>query len=90
MGTPAARAQLGRDVCPSATSLSDAEWALVAPFLPAPARTGGPRRWPLRALLDAILYGLRNWQRVAASAAPVPAMGKRPPLVLGAVAMRRV
>jgi transposase len=60
MWTPAARAQLGRDVRPYATSLSDAEWALVAPFLPAPARTGRPRRWPLRTILDAILYVLRT------------------------------
>ena len=60
MWTPAARAQLARDACPYATCLTDAEWALVAPVLPLPARTGRPRRWPLRAVLDAILYVLRT------------------------------
>lgn len=35
-------------------------WALVAPLLPEPAATGRPRRWPSRALLDAILYVLRT------------------------------
>ena len=60
MWTPAARAQLARAARPYATSLTDAEWALVAPFMPAPARTGRPRRWPMRALVDAILYVLRT------------------------------
>lgn len=60
MWTPAARAQLARDACPYATSLTDAEWGTVAPFLPTPATTGRPRRWPLRAILDAILYVLRT------------------------------
>ncbi len=57
---PAARAQLARDPRSYATSLTAAEWALVAPFLPRPVRTGRPRRWPLRAVLDAILYVLRT------------------------------
>src|SRR5215204_1505653 len=60
MWTPAAGAQLARSALPYATSLTDAEWALVAPFLPAPAKTGRPRRWSLRAILDAILYVLRT------------------------------
>jgi len=60
MWTPAARAQLARDPATYATSLTDAEWALVAPVLPAPAATGRPRRWPLRRILDAILYVLRT------------------------------
>ena len=60
MWTPAARAQLARDPSPYATSLTDAEWALVAPFLPAPAKTGRPRLWPMRLVLDGILYVLRT------------------------------
>jgi transposase len=35
---------------------TDAEWALVAHFLPAPKRTGRPRTTELRDVLDAILY----------------------------------
>ena len=60
MWTPAARAQLARDPGAYATSLTDAEWALVAPMLPAPATTGRPRRWPMRRLLDAMLHVLRT------------------------------
>ena len=59
MWTPAARAQLARDERPYATSLTDGEWSLIAPFLPPPARTGRPRRWPMRLIMDAILYVLR-------------------------------
>jgi transposase len=62
MWTPAARPsdQLARDPAFYATSLTEAEWVLVAPFLPAPARTGRPWRWPMRLILDAILYVLRT------------------------------
>ena len=60
MWTPAARAKLARDTRPYATGLTDPEWTLVAPLLPAPARTGRPRRWPMRVVLDAILYVLRT------------------------------
>jgi transposase len=52
--TPAARAQLARPVKPSATCLTDAEWALAHAFLPSPASRGRPRRWTPRHLLDAI------------------------------------
>lgn len=58
MWIPTARAQLACGSVPYATSLTDAEWALVASFLPAPARTGRPRCCPMRLLLDAILYVL--------------------------------
>lgn len=60
MWTPAARAQLARDARPYATSLTDAEWSVLGPFLPAPAATGRPRRWPMRGIVDAILYVLRT------------------------------
>ena len=75
MWTPAARAQLARDPDPYATSLTDAEWAIVAPFLPAPARTGRPRRWPMRTILDAILYVLRTggaWRHLPREFPPWP------------------
>ena len=60
MWTPAARAKFAREGLPYATSLNNTEWALVAPLLPAPATTGRPWRWPLRAVLDGILYVLRT------------------------------
>ena len=60
MWTPAARAQLARGSQPYATCLTDAEWALVEPFLPSPAKTGRPRSWPMRRVVDAILYVLHT------------------------------
>src|SRR4051812_39424286 len=60
MWTPAARAELARESLPYATCLNDAEWAVLAPLLPAPSSTGRPWRWPLRSLLDGILYVLRT------------------------------
>ena len=39
-----------------ASDATDAEWALIAPFLPARRKTGRPRRTDLRDVLDAILY----------------------------------
>jgi putative transposase len=47
------------DAHPYLTTLADAEWELVRPLLPPPARTGHPRRHSLRTLLDAIFYAVR-------------------------------
>ncbi len=38
------------------TDLSDAEWALIEPHLPAPEVSGRPRVHPLREILDAVFY----------------------------------
>lgn len=38
------------------SDLTDAEWALLAPFLPPAKRGGRPRKTCLRAVMDAILY----------------------------------
>jgi putative transposase len=42
------------------TNLSDAEWHLLEPLLPPPARTGRPRRHRVRTIVNAILYLLRS------------------------------
>lgn len=39
-----------------ASDLTDAEWALIAPLMPAPKTTGRPRTTHLRDVFDAILY----------------------------------
>ena len=39
-----------------ASDLTDGEWALIEPFLPAPAKVGRPRKTDLRRLVEAILY----------------------------------
>ena len=40
------------------SDLADAQWQVIAPHLPAevPGRRGRPRVWPLRAIIEAILY----------------------------------
>jgi putative transposase len=42
------------------TDLSDAEWALIEPHLPAPKAPGRPRVHPLREILDAVFYVVRG------------------------------
>jgi transposase len=42
------------------SNLTDAEWALLAPFLPPPSSVGRPRKWPMRRIVEAILYLLRG------------------------------
>ena len=67
MWMPAARAELARASLPDAISLSDAEWAVLAPLPPAPSSTGRPWRWPRRAVFDGIVYVLRTgcaWQHL--------------------------
>jgi transposase len=43
-----------------ASDLTDAEWALIEPYMPARKTLGRPRGTDLRAVLDAILYMLRT------------------------------
>ena len=42
------------------TDLSDAEWACIEPYLPAPLSEGRPRIHPLREILDAVYYIVRS------------------------------
>lgn len=60
------------------SSLSDAQWELIAPLLPAPAsssgRGGRPEKWPRRLVLDAIFYVVRGgipWRALPAGFPPV-------------------
>src|SRR6516165_1605876 len=43
-----------------ASDLTDAEWALIEPHMPAGKRLGRPRKTRLRGVLDAILYIART------------------------------
>jgi transposase len=54
--TKITRAQYERDGLRYASDLTDREWALIAPHLPAAKRIGRPRRTDLRAVMDALLY----------------------------------
>jgi transposase len=58
MWTEITRAQYRREALRYASDMTDAEWALVEPHLPAPK--GRPRLVPLRGVVDALLYMLRT------------------------------
>lgn len=60
MWTPATRAQHNRKGLRYPTDTSDEEWALLEELVPPPARMGRPRKWPMRAIVDAIFYVLRS------------------------------
>jgi putative transposase len=60
MWTPATRRQHSRDGLRYETDLTDGEWALIEPLMPAPRQRGRPRAWPLREIINAIFYVLRG------------------------------
>src|SRR5256884_1962300 len=60
MWTEITRRKYQREGQRYASDLTDAEWALIAPQMPAVKRLGRPRETELRAVLDAILYIART------------------------------
>jgi transposase len=54
--TPATRAKHNRSGLRYETDLRDAEWALIAELMPAPARMRRPHKWSLCEIVNAILY----------------------------------
>ena len=56
MWTDTTRAQYARADLALPSDLTDTEWALLEPFFPAPSDTGRPRKWPMRRVVEAILY----------------------------------
>jgi transposase len=60
MWTEATRRKYEREGQRYASDLTDAEWALIEPHMPATKRLGRPRVTELRAALDAILYIART------------------------------
>jgi transposase len=60
MWTPATRAQHTRVSKRYQTDLSDAEWRLIAGYLPVACSTGRRREWPMREIVNAIFYVLRG------------------------------
>ena len=64
MWTAITRAQHKRDAPRFPSDLTDTEWAVLKPLLPAPSPVGPPvgRRpcWPMREILNAIFYVLRG------------------------------
>ena len=59
MWTPTTRRKHSRDHLRYGSDLSDAEWEILSPFMPPPAKTGRPREWSMREIMSAIFYVLR-------------------------------
>lgn len=59
MWTEATRLQHRRDHLRYGSDLSDEEWEIIAPFMPAPAKTGRPREWTMREIINGVFYVLR-------------------------------
>ncbi len=49
-----------RDREPYPSDLTDAEWQILQPLIPGPARLGRPPRYEKRAILNAIFYVVRS------------------------------
>jgi transposase len=60
MWTETTREQYRRDGLCYASAMTDAEWALIEPHMPAPKPLGRPRIVRLRGVVDALLYILRT------------------------------
>ena len=54
--TATARPQYGRRNARYASDLTDAEWTVIEPMMPAPGRLGRPRKTDLREVVNALLY----------------------------------
>jgi len=54
--TETTRDQYDRRRLRYASDCTDKEWAVIAPFMPAPSKVGRPRKWPMREIWDAIQY----------------------------------
>ncbi len=71
--TETARRRYCRDELRYASNLTDAEWALIAPFMPAPAPRRRPRSVSLRVIVEAISYMLTTgcqWRQIPREFAP--------------------
>jgi transposase len=60
MWTTTTRRQHSRDHLRYGSDLTDAEWTIIALFVPPPAKTGRPREWSMREIMNAIFYVLRS------------------------------
>ena len=75
MWTPTTRKQHSRPAARYQTDLTDKEWRLIEPYLPAARKTGRPRAWPMREIINAIFYVLRGgimWRLLPSDFPPWP------------------
>jgi transposase len=77
MWTPTTRERYSRTSPRYETDLTDAEWALIEPYLPPPAKRGRPRAWSFREILNGIFYVLRGgipWRLMPTDLPPWPSV----------------
>jgi putative transposase len=60
MWTDATRAQHARSGLGLPSDLTDAEWDILSSLLSPASSVGRPRKWPMRRIVEAILYMLRG------------------------------
>ena len=60
MWTPTTCRQHSRAGLRYGSDVTDAEWLILSPFLPAPCCCGRHRKWEMRELVNAIFYVLRG------------------------------
>jgi transposase len=58
-----------------------AEWLLVAPLRPPPAKTGRRRSWEMRELINAIFFALRGAASTGPACRPKPGCPSKPGIV---------
>jgi Putative transposase of IS4/5 family (DUF4096) len=59
MWTPTSRKQHTRKTNRYQTDVTDEEWRVIEPELPATNLTGRPRAWPMREIVNGIFYAMR-------------------------------
>jgi transposase len=60
MWTPTTRKQHNRKTRRYQTDLTDEEWRVIEPHLPAARKTGRPRAWPMREIINSMFYVMRS------------------------------
>ena len=60
MWTPTTRKKHNRNANRYQTDVTDKEWRVIEPHLPAANSTGRPRAWPMREIINGIFYVMRS------------------------------
>src|SRR3954451_13308500 len=75
MWTPTTREQYSRTALRYETDLTDAEWAVIEPHMPRPAKLGRPPDWTFREIINEIFYVMRGgipWRLMPTDLPPWP------------------
>ncbi len=73
MWTAATRNEYSRKTARYQSDVTDAEWQVIEPYLPVAKRTGRPRVWPPREIVNGIFYVLRSgcaWRQMPTDLPP--------------------